>query len=527
MLWNKETNEKDAVYIELLKNRQYPVGKFPLHCKKNNKLSLSARENGNQKVKEGDFKDAMMLYNRSICLAEDKHHLSLAYGNRSYCFFQLNIFDRCLVDIKYAIDAHYPALLASKLEQRKLLCLKNIETQTKSTYVEPKLSFEASCALPCMANVLQIEKNVQYGRMVTSNNDIAIGETVVIEEAYVRLVTSDANKCYSCSKQDMNFVPCLNCGDTMYCSELCSNNKLHQFECDMVFSSEDNCSGTSLNFILRSVLIGLNTFTTIDEMMEFVERCRLTDPKEIPESLESNIAKYRTFFKLSSISDQQILDFRSTYLVFHTIKNSTKLGEKFETKAKQRFLVHLILHHCCILSTNAFGGLCKPHDEISGNKMAQVNTGSGYEYNLFLLTSYINHSCIPNLAKLSKGNLAIVKAIQPIKKGQQLFITYLNDEQVKMNGKLRNDVLDSKYGFRCGCELCRIGFKKCTINLELDSDFQYIVRNVPHFNFNLVNAFKEHCTSFLLKYPDMFASEEGLYILNTLEATLQKEISGF
>lgn len=529
MLWRKESNDKDSLYVDLLKNVIYQLDNIHhnIHCKKNNSLSLSARLDGNIKVNIKDFEGAMKLYNKSICFAEDNCHLSLAYANRSYCFFEMNLFDRCLVDIQYAIETHYPDNLLPKLEDRKQQCLKKLEIQPLSASIEPASSFEANNAFSCMTKKIQIEKNEIFGRLVTAKSDFEIGQTVMVEKAYVRTVSGDNNMCHNCSKQKMNFFPCATCADTMFCDEKCAKNNYHKIECDMVIGAENMFDGVSLHFILRSVVSGLAIFSTIHDIMEFVENCHSTDLKEIPQSIDSDISQYQTFFKLSLPSHQQILDSdfsKRSYIIYQGIMNSSKLGSKFDTLSKQRFLAHLIAHHSVILCTNAFSGLCNPSDDTADTSIHIIENDGSYEHNVFLVTSYFNHSCLPNVTKLSKDNLAVIKAIQPIKKNQQLFVTYLDDEQVKMSGKSRNDHLQNKYGFRCRCELCVNGLK--AKNLEMDPDFQYVVCNALSFNRNLISEFKEHCISFLLKYPKMIASQEALYILNTLAATLQKEISG-
>lgn len=429
------------------------------------------------------------------------------------------------MDIGYAQDAQYPASLMPKLDHRKQLCLTKLELQAKLTYPKPQLSFEANSDLPCMANVLNIKQSEKYGRFITTSSDIQIGEKLLVEEAYVSSVKGNLELCHICAKDGMNFFPCMNCAGVLYCSENCSNNNFHKVECEMKFGSEDDCPEESLSFILRSVLIGISTFTSINEMMRFVQNCLSTDPREICRSMTTPTSKYRTFFKLSSfVTGQHILDFRQkAYYIYHAIMQSN-LGVEFDTVEKQRFLVHLIIHHGLILRTNAFGGLKNPPDEICGNSSTQQKAEGTFQHNMFFISSYFNHSCLPNVTKLSRDNLSVVVAIQKIKKGQQLFITYLDGELVKMTGKERNNKLENGYGFRCSCELCVSGLKSNVQYLEMDSDFQCVVKDIENFNVNLISDIKERCIRFLSKYENMIASEEAYFILNTLTAVLQKEI---
>lgn len=419
------------------------------------------------------------------------------------------------MDIGYAQDAQYPVSSMSKLNHRKELCLKNLESQEKLPDAKPQLSFDANNDFPCIANILRIEQSQQYGRMITTTSDIKIGETLVVEEAYVSSVKGNLNQCCICGKDGLNLYPCDNCAGVLYCSKTCSNNDFHKLECEMTLGCKDDCAEESLSFVLRSVLIGISTFTSINEMMKFVQNCLSTDPKEINQSTATPITKYRTFFKLSLfVTGQQISDFRrKAYYIYEAIMQSC-LGVKFDTVAKQRL----------ILRTNAFGGLKNPPDEVCGNSSTQATTESPFQHNVFFISSYFNHSCLPNVTKLSKDNLSVIVAIQAIKKGQQLFITYLDGELVKMTGKDRNDKLEIGYGFRCSCELCVNGLKANVQYLENDGDFQCIVKYVENFNVNLISDMKERCIRFLLKHANTIASEVAYFILNTLVAVLQKEI---
>lgn len=535
MLWEKESNTSDALYIDLLKNVNHSLENFRLNRKKSNALSLRTRTDGNRKYSENDVDGAMEMYNQSICFAEnDSEHLSLGYANRSSCFLKLRMYDRCLVDIQLAKDAKYPERLMPKLEDRKRECIKRLQSEVQPISTEPTLSFDADVKLPCLANVLQIEKNAQYGRLVTAKRDIQIGETVLVEEAYIHIVYGvELNKCTNCAKEKMNFIPCANCVDAMYCSEKCANNHFHETECDIVLGSNDCCDGESLSFILRSVIIGINTFGTINEMMEFVEDRRLTDPHEITESIATTKSKYGTFLKLSSFAfNSRISDYRkSAYIIFKAIMGSSKLSTKFQSKASQRFLMHLIVHHGLILRMNAFSGYSEPISGYFGDgSVTEDDDGKQFEKELHLITSYFNHSCIPNVIKLGKDNVAVCKALLPIKQGEQLFITYIDDEAFNMTEKERNDQLENIYGFRCKCQICTTGMVKGGEHLlQTDSAFKYVVTNVPrligNFDIDLVRDIKTKCIEFLTKHPHMIASREAAFVLTNLGALLEKELN--
>lgn len=87
---------------------------------------------------------------------------------------------------------------------------------------------------------------------------------------------------------------------------------------------------------------------------------------------------------------------------------------------------------------------------------------------LFKLLCRFNHSCQANCENHlvdfhsddgSLHALALVRAKQVIKKGEELTLGYLGDAQrtllPKTNVRLRRDLLKAKYNFECECDLCR------------------------------------------------------------------------
>ncbi len=324
MLWEEDSSCKSGdLYVDLLTNFFYPINYTRIKRKKSNAESLRVRKEGNGKFNQKDFEGALAKYNESVCLAENgTEYLGLSYGNRSSCFEKLKMYSRCLVDIQLAQDNNYPERLMKKLEQRKMKC--NLILQSEMVIPnQPSLSFAADQQLPCISNTVEITIDKQFGRLVRARENIQIGEIVLMEPDYVRLVIGRNNRCLDCGKKNMNFVPCCNCAGAMFCGENCSKNNFHEIECNMLFDkdycSEDDYFGL---YVLRSVIIGMNTFPSIAEMMLAVKQYRLSDPHEITDSTQTHLSQYQTFFKLSSdVSSSQIENFsKAAYYIYHSIK---------------------------------------------------------------------------------------------------------------------------------------------------------------------------------------------------------------
>lgn len=66
----------------------------------------------------------------------------------------------------------------------------------------------------------------------------------------------------------------------------------------------------------------------------------------------------------------------------------------------------------------------------------------------------MNHSCTPNCVILFSGNELIVKCIEEIKSGDELFISYT---ETATSYEIRKADLQKRYFFKCDCPRCQKG----------------------------------------------------------------------
>jgi hypothetical protein len=82
----------------------------------------------------------------------------------------------------------------------------------------------------------------------------------------------------------------------------------------------------------------------------------------------------------------------------------------------------------------------------------QMHSGSG----LWIKESFFNHSCAPNCEWTVVGEYMIVRAMKPIKSGEELCLTY-TDIFAKSYAERREifkDWIDRGVGFECKCPVC-------------------------------------------------------------------------
>ncbi|KAK2022416.1 tetratricopeptide [Colletotrichum zoysiae] len=93
-----------------------------------------------------------------------------------------------------------------------------------------------------------------------------------------------------------------------------------------------------------------------------------------------------------------------------------------------------------IVSRNAFG----PGGQYGEEGARNASTG------LWVWAAYINHSCVANAKKEYAGDLMVLRALRPIKEGEEIFHSYDGSADYEA----RQRALMTTWGFECSCALC-------------------------------------------------------------------------
>lgn len=417
---------------------------------KSDEFATKLRNEGEDCFENGDWFEAMKLYNLSLRFAEiDSESVALVYGNRALCFLQLKMYDKCLADIDLAKNAKYPQYSMSKLENKRTECVEQMTAGDQFEEFIPKLDFDADENYPGMANVLEIKYNQHFGRHVIAKCDIDVGKIVLLEDAFISQECSLPEQsilmiCEYCQKSLMNFIACDTCTYALFCSTNCKqNDKYHKSVCEY---KELNLIGNIKND-LQAVYFAVDTFPNVDDLIEFLEDVVKDASTKIPQSLNDAKSKYRAFLQLNKLAlsekDRMEKLLIGAYMVYLNLMARDSIKSKFNTEKKRNFLMHLVLHHRCVI--------------VSSN-LTLVDGTFKPVANIF---SYFNHSCAPNLLTINSpeyGNRLICVTVRPIKKGEQLYVNYI-DTQTRCSDKYLQNIerrcfLHSIFGFECECENC-------------------------------------------------------------------------
>ncbi|XP_055295208.1 SET and MYND domain-containing protein 4-like [Sitodiplosis mosellana] len=444
-LWKKESNGAEAQYVDLFahlddEQKGDLIDEFTKLSTtsaghKDNQSSRTFRQRGDDFFRDENWSEAMDSYNESLRYADESENVSIVYLNRSSCFFNMKMYEKALVDAERAMSSNAPTHLIPKLDQCKQRCRERVDNIKQPPEWVPTLSYEANENHPCLANVIDINYNREFGRYLVATADIPIGRTVLVTKSIASAFTAEKQAyCHTCQKIKMNFIPCKNCSDVMFCDEDCANkDHLHKMECQSCYHQIKDIRP---KLIVRTILVAIDIFPNIESLITFVHE--VTSDKgcdTIPKTSCDAPSKYGIFLTLTpSYKDKNL--FRA-YRAFTYINLMPNVKQMFDTEAKQRFLMHLVLHHTILIPKNAFG------------TRAQYTLEDIYD-----VLSMANHSCSPNLESFIRGKLYYCETVRPIEKGDQLFINYLGDEVIEPTSR-RWEYIKKNWGFDCKCDKCK------------------------------------------------------------------------
>ncbi|CRK87549.1 CLUMA_CG001346, isoform A [Clunio marinus] len=195
--------------------------------KKSNEIADKLREIGNFQFKKGDYHEALVAYNRSLCHAlPDTEQFSFAFANRSAVYLKVKLFEKCLQNIELARKHGYPEEKQSKLNEREETCKKLIET-FKDEIVETrkdffKLSYEANKKIPFIVKSLEVREDDKYGRYITTSSNLKPGDIIAIDEPIYKYINSELchRRCTNCLKSNhLSLIPCLSCSNGKLCKQ--------------------------------------------------------------------------------------------------------------------------------------------------------------------------------------------------------------------------------------------------------------------------------------------------------------------
>lgn len=496
-LWSKESDKKNALYTNLCTTRQREqLGEKQT---KSDLVSKDYSKRGDAEYKECRWSNALSLYSRSLCYAESSERMGYGFAHRGACFYEMKMYKECLVDFDLATQYDYDL---DKFDRQQENSLKFVDQGKQMGSFVPELSFPSQEQFPGFSEVLAIQKNQESGLHIIATADIEVGKTVMKEKAFTAISIGNEQRCSKCYSTYTNLVPCKKCVRALFCVNSCEICDIHRLECGIQFPRMGCLIREDFFPVVRSIIVALNIFPNVDEMKAFVEGVIAEDQKELPKETVTDRSKYsiylRHFDKNYPNASNTTRSIIST--IFQALLAQRPIAEKFTTKHHQRFLMHLIGHHISI----------------------RRNIANGIEYRNKLVTpvlgGYFNHSCIPNAIMLPIDGWVAVTICRPIKKGEQLFISY-HGTKFQRTFIERQAIIEEEFHFKCKCERCVLEVTDSLPSTRfLDDESRDILKNAAEtllYTMDKRKTVTELCTRLLNEHGrNMWCEDLGMLLSN-------------
>ncbi|GJQ79653.1 hypothetical protein Trydic_g5809 [Trypoxylus dichotomus] len=456
---------------------------------KSNNHSDQFRKQGNGFYVKGKWSESLEHYTKALCFAEyQTESYAMALANRSAVFYSLNEYQYCLSDINRCLD-NYPNRLKYKVYSRKIKCYCKIgdvdearisfkeavdfikgnqgfTKEEKDCFIEKLqvidtvlpdslvITTKEECKIPDIeknnmligaSTLIGLRSNTKKGRYVVAERSIRRGDIIFVEKAFAispifnKNLELCSNKCYYCLKNNQALIPCLHCCSCMYCDENClerSWNESHQWECKgfgVKFWSDVGLAFPAFKTYLKSLAIN-------DDIENTSVNYKLVD--ELLMNLENN---------------ENIVEFLVlTVALVHYFETQTDffdwLRDKVDLESDQN--LKLFFGSCVLRKIGQFA--CNAsvieHWDVEKYKYVpqeKVSIATG----LYPAVSMMNHSCKSNVSMYYINDVVVVKAIEDIAKGEELYNCY-HVSYRSATKEIRQSFLYTQYCFRCLCNIC-------------------------------------------------------------------------
>lgn len=432
-LWSKESDKRNALYTNLCTMRQRDQA-IDVQTKSDSVSRVFSRR-GDAELKESRWSNALSFFSRSLCFAETNEQMSHGFANRAICFYEMKMFNECLVDMDLAKEYKYANL--DELEKRQIDCVHFLEIGNQTESFVPQLSFEQHEHFPGLANILQISRNKEDGLHVRATVDIEAGKTVLVERAFTALSIGNEQRCSKCFATYTNLVPCKQCTRALFCVDSCEDCDIHRLECGIQLPKIISLIKEDFYPVIRSIVVAINIFQNVDDLKDFVENVIREDQMKLPTDSIDNRSKYGIFLRHFDKNHPNSSNTTKSNIqsIYQALMSHQKIAKQFSTKHHQRFLMHLIGHHISI----------------------RRNIANGIEFRNKLVTpvigSYFNHACSPNAIMLPIDGRVVVSTCRPIKSGEQICISY-HGTKFQSPFIERQKIIESEFHFKCKCDRC-------------------------------------------------------------------------
>ncbi|XP_057330864.1 SET and MYND domain-containing protein 4-like [Microplitis mediator] len=475
---------------------------------KNEETAKKKLEEGNKMISSAPLEKLIEIYSEVIAYAlPGSELLARGFANRSAALTNGGMYEDSLKDIERAFEIEYPDNLKAKLYARKaknLLALNSMmrsevddaitqaniwvekmdddnkkrvkksleQMKTDKSFKKPVKFWESSEFFPKTpddnpkilraSGSIDIKNSETFGRHIVATKDIKAGETLWVHRSYAFILKSEYRyrHCWNCARYTLSSVPCSQCSNVIYCNEKCRDiawHEHHDVECPVITAvlALKICDEEKCFLWVRLLVKALKEFGTVTALYKKIKEINfIEDP--ISKLFTGNVyddTKYASVYSLFRSKSNPVLTeviaFKIVGIVFLLSGTTEILGKRFDDPTELMnnkwaiFIGNLLFRHMEITQKNSI-------DMMSNNRQ-----GNSIKCGLFLapFQDLCSHSCDHSAHPLSTGDINAMIAVQPIKKGQQIYISY-GPHYRKLPAVQRKQLIRMNFKFWCQCTAC-------------------------------------------------------------------------
>ena len=374
---------------------------------------------------------------------------------KAYCYEQLGKYQQALQTFNDIIESPKSLEMSEEFLEKVQLFYQSIisyyhipqNVQEKQENEDEEEQEDEDDVPLLMHEGLQIVYTEEKGRFMIASQDIESEQILLSEKPYMSMVFTlyFMDHCNHCTRLVTNsFVPCYNCTEAVFCNEKCRSQgwiKFHKYECGLYSFMSNLGANAVITFrilmqfgIAKALKFHKDGFDKRSQstlMRNYEMFCQLLQHRE-----DHKVSAY-AMSTAKSINIIFVLD----YLGLIDRNNQQMINELFAICVGHQL-------RCMINTFGMFKNDPKTNERIHiGNSVV-------------LISSFINHSCSPNVWWKHKQNRMKMTTIRFIKKGEEVNITY--GPFKSQSFQIRQHRLQYSYYFTCHCQFCMKEANKLT-----------------------------------------------------------------
>lgn len=435
----------------------------------------AALQNAQHFLQQEKYDQALLSLNESLCFAPGESQLfGKLYGFRAKIYYNLSMFQACLDNIGLAIE--HGAIKDPDLELDKIRtkCLNSLLVGSPFTqgvdYNEEEmlLSYPPYPNIPNVAECVKLKIDKIYGRVLVSDRDLKPGDVIMMETPYAPVIDAGAahKKCTNClSFNNYNLIPCPYTPTAMFCDKNCyqaAMKRFYNYERDISVKLKE-WGNLETQIAVRLLMISINSFNDLNELEAL--NCAVNQRQENQFDFDfqeyDKYTIFKTFCSLTTVeSDRSPEDLlkkaQITAILYRLLMTNQELSLNLINTRHENLVKSILYQFLQVTTINTFNMWSLP-EMLSKNAVSSASA-EDFGIAMYPLSSFLGHSCAPNVRKARAGKdheKMLIFVIRPIKAGEKICDCY-DQQNNHMNRGLeeRRAVLYDQYFFICQCEAC-------------------------------------------------------------------------